>query len=173
MGRSEEYINEPLARHTTFRIGGPADRLVVPGDREDLIETVRACLRTRTPCFLLGRGSNTLVGDRGVRGIVIKNTGACLDLDVDGDTVRVGSSVPLQRLVRFCIGNNLEGMEYLYSVPGNVGGAVYMNAGRGIVENGFIADHLVCVEAFDGEGVRALTKEECGFGYRTSVFQRL
>lgn len=172
MSASGEYREEPLSRHTTIRIGGPAERLLVPQERSDLLDILRTCARTRTPFFILGRGSNTLVKDSGVKGIVIKNTASCTELDVEGNTVRAGSSVTLQRLVRFCIGNNLEGMEYLYSVPGNVGGAVYMNAGRGIAFNQSIADRLVSAEVFDGQKVRTLAKEECGFGYRTSVFQR-
>jgi UDP-N-acetylmuramate dehydrogenase len=92
---------------------------------------------------------------------------------VDKETVRIGSSVPLQRLVRVCIENGLQAMEYLYSVPGNVGGAVYMNAGRGIGFNQSVADHLVSVEVFDGGEVRTIRKEDCRFGYRTSLFQQM
>lgn len=168
-----EYFNEPLARHTTFRIGGSAERLVVPSSRDELVEILTACRRTRTSTFVMGRGSNLLVKDSGVKGVVIKNTESCRELDWNGKYVRAGSSVPLQKLVKFCVENGRVGMEYLYSVPGNVGGAICMNAGRGEAFNQSISDHLVSAEIFDGERVRTITKEEGSFSYRTSVFQTM
>jgi UDP-N-acetylmuramate dehydrogenase len=170
---TQEYREEPMSRHTTLKIGGPAERLIVPGDRKDLLEILSTCARTRTPYFVLGRGSNTLVKDKGVKGIVVKNTAACKELDVNGNDVKVGSSVTLQRLISECVKNGLYGMQYLSWVPGNVGGSVYMNAGLGINEKKCISDHLVSVEVWDGQTVRDLKKEECQFGYRTSVFHRM
>jgi len=175
MAEAGEYLNEPLSRHTTFKIGGPAERLIIPPDRRSLLETISGCIRTKTSFFLLGRGSNTLVKDRGVKGVVIKNTESCSELDYDGKYMKVGSSLPLQKLVRFCHENDLFGMEYLYSVPGNVGGAVCMNAGTGEYCNPVqaISDHLVSIEVFDGAAIKTIRKEECAFTYRTSIFHKM
>jgi UDP-N-acetylmuramate dehydrogenase len=170
---TEEYRDEPMSRHTTFKIGGPAERLIVPGDRKDLLEILGAYARNRIPFFVLGRGSNTLFKDEGMRGIVIKNTAACTELNIDGNDVTVGASVTLQRLISACVKSGLYGMEYLSWVPGNVGGAIYMNAGLGINEKKSISDHLVSVEVWDGGGIRAIKKEECKFEYRTSLFHRM
>ncbi len=168
-----ECRNEPMSRHTTLRIGGPAERLIVPTGRSDLLEVLATCVRTRTPFFVLGRGSNTLFKDDVIRGVVIKNTAACTELDIVGNEVTVGASVTLQRLISACVKNGLFGMEYLSWVPGNVGGAVYMNAGLGIDEKKCISDHLVSVEVWDGGTLRTVKREECQFGYRTSVFHRM
>mgnify|MGYP001564347419 CR=1 FL=1 len=168
-----ECRDEPLSRHTTIKIGGPADRMLVPTERRDLLDIIATCARTRTPFFVLGRGSNTLVRDEGIRGIVVKNTMACSELEIDGTDVRVGSSVPLQRMISACVESGLYGMEYLSWVPGNVGGAVYMNAGLGIDEKKCISDHLVSVEVWDGGAIRTVKNEDCEFGFRTSLFHRM
>ncbi|WP_306536990.1 UDP-N-acetylmuramate dehydrogenase [Geobacter sp.] len=168
-----EIKNEPLSSCTTFRIGGPADRLVTPPDRASLLDTLATCLRNRTPCFVLGRGSNVLFSDAGFRGVVIRNTAACNELDYDGETVTAGSSVPLQTFIRFCHSHGLHGMEYLYSVPGNIGGAVVMNAGRGESYAKAISDHILSVDVFDGSKIRTITRDDCGFSYRTSIFQQM
>lgn len=168
----KEFVNEPLANHTTFRIGGPAERLVIPQDKESLIEVIISCKERNIPFFILGRGSNVLICNEGLQGVVIKNTHACTELQIAGNYVNVGSSVSLQKLITFCIDNNLYGMEYLYSVPGNVGGAIYMNAGRGEKFKQSISNHIVSVEIFDGEKIRVLKQNECYFEYRSSIFQK-
>lgn len=167
-----ELIDEPLARHTTLRIGGPAERLIVPPDKDCFLDAVRTCVRTKTPYFVIGKGSNTLARDEGVKGIVVKNTSAFKELSIDGQRVKAGSSVTLQELIRFCVGNDLYGMEYLYSVPGNVGGAICMNAGRGAEFRQSISNHIVEVEIFDGELLRTLSRSDCRFGHRSSLFQK-
>jgi UDP-N-acetylmuramate dehydrogenase len=107
-----------------------------------------------------------------VIGTVIKNSLACRELELEGKYLKVGSSVPLQKLVIFCLKNNLYGMEYLFSVPGNVGGAICMNAGRGEQHKQSISDHVVSVEIFDGQRIEVLSNEQCRFGYRSSIFQK-
>ncbi len=162
--------NEPLYKHTTFRIGGPAELFLIPESEEELLESIRICKEKGMEYRILGRGSNLLVNDKGIKGAVTKNTEACTHLEKDGHFVRVGSSVSLQKFVRFCVENSLEGMEYLYSVPATVGGAIYMNAGRGRKHNLSISDALISVRVFDGDKVMELKKEECGFDYRYSIF---
>lgn len=166
-----KLYNEPMANHTTFKIGGPADVMVIPESEEELIKTVKECKENNTPFYILGNGSNILVNDEGIRGIVIKNTQACREVDVKNNIVEVGSSVYLQDFVRVCINHNLEGMEYLYSVPATVGGALFMNAGTRRKVNQQIGDNVLQVKIFDGEVIRKVDREDCAFGYRHSVFQ--
>ncbi len=161
---------ERLSDHTTLKIGGPAQRFYLPETREELIQTVRSCAAERVPYFILGCGSNVLFPDRGVKGAVIKNTESCREISRSGNFVSAGASVRLKDLVDFCVKNDLYGMEYLYPVPATVGGAVFMNAGRGEVQGLSISDHITGVEVFDGRKVNILSKEQCGFRYRYSVF---
>lgn len=167
----EELPRESLARHTTFKIGGPVDRLLIPRSCEALLDLVVECRAKKIPHFILGRGSNVLARDGRIRGVGIKNTAACRELSCAGNRVRAGASVPLQEFIRFCHDQGRVGMEYLYSVPGNIGGSIYMNAGTGEAENQALSDYLVAVDVFDGEKLRTLAKEDCQFSYRTSVFQ--
>ncbi len=168
----KEFINEPLSRHTTFHIGGPVDRMVIPESEEELVNFVRECVRNKVKFYVIGRGSNILARDSRIRGVVIKNTQACCDISLEGNKVTAGSSTTLQKLIEFCVANNLYGMEYLYSVPGNVGGAISMNAGRGARFKDHISDYLEYVRVFDGNSIRHIKKESCNFDYRDSIFRR-
>lgn len=163
---------EPLANHTTFRIGGPADLLAIPTTEEELLDTIQRCERDRLPWRLLGNGSNILVDDEGVDGVVIKMTKACGELTVQDGVVEAGASVTLQAFIQKCVRHNLEGMEYLYSVPATIGGAIYMNAGRGAGHPLCVGDRVEHVRVFDGEAIRLVPREACEFGYRRSIFQQ-
>ncbi len=172
MNRSE-YYNEPLSRHTTFKIGGIAECLCIPSSKDELIEKVMFCKKKKIPYYVIGRGSNLLICDEGLKGIVIKNTEACRTISVDDNyLVKVGSSIELQKLIAFGIENNLSGIEYLHSVPGNVGGAIWMNAGRGRAHKLSISDHVVSVEIFDGKEIRIINNKDCCFDYRSSIFHK-
>jgi len=166
----KRIYEEPLKNHTTFKIGGPAEVLSIPETENELINEITRCQNERMEYRILGNGSNILVDDEGVKGVVIKNTKTCTNLECDGNLVKVGSSVSLQKFVRFCVNNNLEGMEYLFSIPGTIGGAIYMNSGRGKKHNLSISDNLTSVKIFDGEKIRNLNKEACQFNYRSSTF---
>jgi len=163
---------ERLADHTTFRIGGVADHFCVPATQEELFRQALEAARSRIQYRVLGRGSNLLVPDSGVRGYVFKLTDCCGELSLEKTgTVRAGAGVSLHRLIGFCISHNLFAYEYLSSVPGTVGGAVAMNAGGGMHEGVCISDHLRSVTFFDGKQVRTMPKDECQFGFRRSRFQ--
>jgi len=167
--------DEPLSNHTTFKIGGPADVLSIPESEEELINEIRRCQSKGIDYRILGKGSNILVDDRGVNGIIIKNTKSCTTLERDGNIVRVGGSVLLPRFVRFCVNNDLEGMENLFSIPATVGGAIYMNAGNYVPKKGRnieISDNLISVKIFDGDKKRKILKESCDFKTRDSIFHR-
>lgn len=123
-------FNEPMARHTTLRVGGPADCYAEPGSEEALSILLRFCADTQTPVFMLGRGSNLLVLDRGIRGVVI-----CLaqpafsKVIVTGEEIHCGGGAKLKQVAVEARRNSLTGLEFLEGIPGSVGGALRMNAG--------------------------------------------
>lgn len=167
----KRLIKESMANHTTFRIGGPAN-ISIPENREELLNEIKRCLRERISYKILGNGSNILVKDGGLNGIVIKNTLALNYLYAEDDgRVTAGSSVLLPKLVNYCVENNLEGMEYLSSVPGTIGGAVYMNAGRG-PGGPCISDKIQAVKVFNGREIIELRKNDLLFSYRRSIFHK-
>ena len=164
--------NEPLAKYTTLRIGGKADIMLQPENEEELISSIINCRKENARFRMLGNGSNLLISDKGVRGYVINNQDACTQLEYSDGVVYAGSSVKVQAFVRFCVKNNLGATEYLFSIPATIGGAVFMNAGRGKHVNQQISDHLLCVRIFNGSDIVEISKDDCEFSYRSSVFQR-
>lgn len=169
--RMEIKHDEPLSQHTTLKIGGPAKILCIPHSQDELIKTILCCNEKNRPYRIIGKGSNLLITNRGLNEVIIKNTNSCMQIERRGNIVEVGSSVSLQSFVNFCVNNNLEGMEYLYSIPGTIGGAIYMNAGRGKKYNMAISDKIITVKFFDGYKTREITKEKCEFKYRSSIFR--
>jgi len=154
----------PLARLTSFNIGGPADFLV-PSDRPD--EVVEECHRRGVPCLLLGAGTNLLVADGGVEGLVLR----CVNRawKVDGRRVYAEAGLKMMRLARICADHDLVGLEWAIGVPGTVGGAVYQNAG---CWSGELADVLVAADGLcPGVGRRRWSPADLGLGYRTSALR--
>lgn len=162
----------PLHKHTTLRVGGVAEYFAEPASRAELLELVRDARELGVPYRVLGRGSNVYVAGDVVPGLTVRLTSACHELRVEGNRAAVGASVPLQHLLKHCARLGLGGMPYLHSVPGNVGGAIRMNAGRGRQHRQAIGDHVVSVTYFDGGEVRTRTRRQCRFRHRESVFHR-
>ncbi len=164
----DAYRNEPMSGHTTFAIGGPADLYVAVHSVIDLVGAVRVARMAGVPCFLLGGGSNLLVADAGIRGIVIENRTMhvivrCQD---EGIMVFAESGVPLADLARYCTHRGIGGLEWAVDVPGTVGGAVVGNAGA---YGGRMSDLVREASVFDRSNeIATLSAEELGFGYRTS-----
>ena len=120
---------EPLANHTTMKIGGPADILIIPNRVEAVKDIMDIVKKHDLPWTVIGRGSNLLVLDEGIRGVVIK-LGAGLDhLEIDGDQVTVGGGYSVVRLATSMSKKGMSGLEFAAGIPGSIGGAVYMNAG--------------------------------------------
>lgn len=165
-----EYKDEPLSSYTTFRIGGRARFLLQPENEEELIGLIADYRSKKTAYRVIGNGSNLLISDRGIPEPVINNQAACLRLEIVDGVVYAGSSVKLQSFIRFCVRNGVAAYEYLFSVPATIGGAIFMNAGRGKSMNQQISDYLVGVRVFDGKKVYEVSKNECDFGYRKSIF---
>jgi len=161
--RGKVLEREPMARHTSFRIGGPADLLIVPEDLDDLKAALAFARSQHLPVLVLGGGSNTLVRDGGIRGMVILPK-AFQDLARAGTEITAGAGVRVSRLLAFCSKQGLTGLEILSGVPGTVGGAVWGNAGAW---GGSVADHLVRVQAVTEEGGDlVLAREAVPFAYR-------
>lgn len=166
----EVMQNEPLANYTTWKIGGPADVLVVPNGKEELAETMRILHRHGESFMTIGRGSNMLVSDKGVRGVVIK-LGRGLDhIRFDDQTLTAGGAVSLIPLCVKAGKEGLTGLEFAGGIPGTVGGAVYMNAGaHGSDMSRILKEAEIVLET--GETIR-LRNDEMEFSYRHSLLHR-
>ncbi|MAT39801.1 MAG: UDP-N-acetylenolpyruvoylglucosamine reductase [Ectothiorhodospiraceae bacterium] len=151
-----------------MRTGGPVDILVDVGSISDLNILMRELNWESTRYLILGRGSNVLIPDNGIRGIVIRLEGEFTQLLSDGDILYAGAGARISNLVSYAIRRGYSGYERLAGIPGAVGGAVIMNAGAHGAE---ISDNVISVETFTREGLRAYSKEECQFEYRTSNLQ--
>ncbi|MDP7989836.1 UDP-N-acetylmuramate dehydrogenase [Bacillus sp. MHSD_36] len=162
-------VDEPLARYTTMKIGGPADILIVPKHVAGIEKTLQLVKKYKKKWTVIGRGSNLLVSDLGIEGVVIR-LGEGLDhLEVEKHRVRVGGGYPLIKLSTLLSRQGLAGLEFASGIPGSVGGAVYMNAGahKSDISN-ILSKALILFE--DGT-IDWLTHEEMEFSYRTSVLQ--
>src|SRR3989454_8564859 len=158
---------EPLAPHTSLRIGGPADFFLRVASEKDLVEAIEVARENELPVFVLGGGTNLLVADRGVRGVVLQN--AWRESSVDGEIVTASSGTELAHVAAVAARSGVEGLEWMATVPGTVGGAVHGNAGAFGSET---ADVLVDAELVDLNGDSWTARgDELGYSYRTSTLQ--
>ena len=161
--RGHLAANAPLDRETWFRVGGAAEVLFRPADRDDLILMLRE-MPEGTPVAVVGLGSNLLVRDGGVRGVVIRMGREMAGIEVNGDAVSAGAGAPDPAVAAAARDAGLAGLEFLSGIPGTIGGALRMNAGA---YGGEMADILTSCEAVDPEGeVHRLGPDDMGFGYR-------
>lgn len=159
--------NESMKSHTTFRVGGPADYFVVPGDAEELRKLILLCRKEQMPYYVLGNGSNLLVGDRGVRGVVIQIYKEMNQIRVDGDILTAQAGASLAAVANSALEHGLTGFEFAAGIPGTLGGASVMNAGA---YGGELKDVLVSVRVLTKEGeILTLSNKELKLGYRTSI----
>ena len=162
-------VNEPLARYTTMKIGGPADILIVPKHVAGIEKTLQLVKQYKTKWTVIGRGSNLLVSDQGIEGVVIR-LGEGLDhLEVEKHKVRVGSGYPLIKLSTLLSRQGLAGLEFASGIPGSVGGAVYMNAGAHKSDISSVLSKALIL--FEDGTIAWLTNKELEFSYRASVLQ--
>jgi UDP-N-acetylmuramate dehydrogenase len=159
-------VDEPMAKYTWMKVGGPADFYIEPADKDDLLAIVRYFRQQRFPWMMIGRGSNILVSDEGIRGAVLNVESALSSLSQSGGSIIAESGVRLTKFVDFCIQHGYAGSEMLAGIPGTVGGAVVMNAGA---HGGEISDHLLAIEVLREGVVEVVRKEEAGFYYRSSA----
>lgn len=161
--------NEPLARHTTYRIGGPARFMALPQNIADLVELAKKIKASSAPFFILGNGSNVLAPDEGFSGWVIKTTELEQNLEfLPGGVAHVSASMPNLRLVRKCAEAGWSGIEYLAGIPGTVGGAIWMNAGTA---EGWIERNLKSIQVYSlRAGEKIYKKNDFKFSYREQHF---
>jgi UDP-N-acetylmuramate dehydrogenase len=162
-------LNKPLAPFTTWKIGGPADLLIVPKDKERLAVALSILRRYNVPWMVIGRGSNMLITDKGVRGAVIK-LGKLLDyVRFEGETTYVGGGYSLIKLSAVASRRGLSGLEFAGGIPGSVGGAVYMNAGAHGSDMSRIVQHAEVM--LDNGELVVWKAEDLGYRYRHSILQ--
>jgi len=165
--RGRLIANQPLSDLTWFRVGGPAQALFTPADAEDL-GLLLAALDPEVPVTVIGLGSNLIVRDGGVPGVVVRLGGKAFGtVAIDGETLRVGTAVPDMRLAKAAAEAGLDGLAFFRGIPGSIGGALRMNAGA---HGGETTDVLVSAEGVDRAGnLRTFTHAEMGFTYRHSA----
>ncbi len=163
--------DEPMSRHTTFSVGGPADIFVQPSTIEELEWTMLCARERELPFFIVGNGSNLLVSDQGFRGIIVQLGKEFQEIRVEGETMEVQAGALLSRVARTALDHSLTGLEFAAGIPGSMGGATAMNAGAyGGEMKDVIKEALVLTK--DGQLVR-LTADELDLGYRhSSVFDK-
>ena len=162
--------NEPMNKHTTFKIGGPADLFVKVEKLEELKYAIDICKAKNIPITIIGNGSNVLVKDNGIRGVTIKLNFKDIEL-VDDNTIKAESGVLLSKISNFAYENGLTGFEFACGIPGTIGGAIRMNAGA---HGKPISDVIAFTTYFDKENgsIHKISNEENGFGYRESIFSK-
>jgi len=172
LNKENLYYNEPMAKHTSFKIGGPADVFIKVDNIEELKETLDLSKQNQIPLTIIGNGSNLLVTDKGIRGITAKLN--LKDIEIKNENnkqiIKVEAGVPVGLLAQKLLKEEITGFEELSGIPGTIGGAVIMNAGAHGKE---LKDILKKVTAMDYNGnIHEFTNEECLFSYRNSRFQK-
>ena len=163
-------INEPMKNHTSFQIGGACDILVLPRSQSEIKKIIDLCRENQTPFFVMGNGTNLLIKDSGIRGVVIKLAQNFNDIKVDGNIITCKAGVAMSAISRVALENSLSGLEFANGIPGSVGGACVMNAGA---YGGEMADVVKKVKVMDFEGnVYEMSKDQIGYSYRKSSLQK-
>ena len=161
--------NEPMSKHTTFKIGGNATALITVESIADLSDLYSLCNKLEVPCFVIGNGSNLLINDNGYEGIVFRLSGDFNNITLlEDNVIKCGAGITLARLCKIACENSLTGLEFAWGIPGTVGGAVYMNAGAYNEEMEMVVDNIAYVSP-DGQ-VGTKSASELKFSYRHSVF---
>ena len=170
LGEDRVFTDEPMKQHTTFKIGGPADYFLVPESGEEAGEIIKICKQTDIPYFILGNGSNLLVGDGGYRGVVIQIYRNMSAVTTEGTIITAQAGALLSSVAAVAKNASLTGFEFAGGIPGTVGGAAVMNAGA---YGGEMKDVLVEVTVMDAAGnIFTIPAEKLELGYRTSIIKK-
>jgi len=163
-------MNESLKKHTTYGIGGPADLMIFPKSKQDLIKVIEIINKNKIQLTILGSGSNVLVSDNGIRGAVISLKNSLKKIEVDDNILYAECGTMLGKIVKHAVKNNLIGLENLNGVPGTLGGALIMNAGAW---GGEISENLIHVEVINSKSeIQKIQKKDLNFSYRQSSFNK-
>jgi len=161
--------DESMKKHTSFRIGGPADLMIIPSDVEQIKKAYEVLKAYDIPVMVMGNGSNLLVRDKGIRGAVIKIAERFSRAEVKGESIQAQSGILLSALSRIALNASLTGLEFASGIPGTLGGAVTMNAGA---YGGEMKDVIQWVSVLDEDNnIKVLNKDQLDLGYRTSIIQ--
>lgn len=162
-------LDEPMSRHTTFKIGGPADCFVMPSTVKEAVDVIKIIHKYNMPFTMIGNGSNLLVMDKGIRGIVVNLNERFAEIRQENNTVYAQCGALMADVSKFAGKCSLTGLEFAVGIPGSIGGCIFMNAGAydGEIKN---AVKSVTTVTKDGKLVR-YTNEQAQFGYRHSIFQ--
>lgn len=170
-GEKNILKDEPMSAHTTFRIGGPADYFAMPSSAEEIRRIVSLCIEQEVPYYIIGNGSNLLVGDKGFRGVIIQIFKNMRDIRTEGETVTAQAGALLSKVAAAAYDAGLTGFEFASGIPGTLGGAVRMNAGA---YGGEMSQVLKSAAVLTAEGeVLTIPVEEMKMGYRTSIVSRM
>ena len=163
------FENEPMSKHTSYGIGGPALAYIIPKDKNDLTVILKHATNYKIPVYFIGSGSNLLVSDDGIKGIVLSPQKSLKKLQINDNCILAESGVMLGKLVKESIKRNLTGLESLVGVPGTLGGALIMNAGA---FGGEISNYLISVDVMTSKGkLKSYNSNEINFSYRLSSFK--
>ena len=169
-GEENVLRDEPMSRHTTFRIGGPADYFVAPKDKGEIKKIIKFCRKEQVPFYVIGNGSNLLVGDRGYRGVIIQIFKQMSKIEVDGEQIMAQAGALLSKLAAAALDASLTGFEFASGIPGTLGGALRMNAGA---YGGEMKQVVLSADVLTPAGdFITLSVDELGMGYRTSIISK-
>lgn len=158
-------FDELMSSHTTFKTGGPADIMLLPQSAEEICKAIDLCKGNAIPCIIIGNGSNLLVRDKGIRGVVIKLGKNFSKIDINKNIIKAQSGALLSTVANTAYKASLTGMEFAAGIPGSIGGAVCMNAGA---YGGEMKDIIKEVTVFDGKQIKTVSGKEAEFEYRNS-----
>ena len=166
-GDSNVRCDEPMSSHCTFRAGGTAKYYVIPDEYKKVRDVLRLCVEENIPYYVIGNGSNLLVQDDGFDGVIIEIDSALAKIEINGNEIVAKAGAKLSKIAVKALNESLTGFEFAYGIPGNLGGAVTMNAGA---YGGEMQDVLKWVKVLDNNGeMKTLKAEELELGYRTSI----
>lgn len=158
--------NEPMSRHTTFRVGGPADLMYFPASSSQLVKALNAAEERQIPVLVMGNGSNMIVRDGGIRGLVIVLGERFSQISIEGEILSTQAGASMARVAAAAQAASLSGLEFISGIPGTLGGGCAMNAGA---YGGQLSDVLVDAEVYLNGEIRTLSREELQMGYRTTL----
>ncbi|MDP2207960.1 MAG: UDP-N-acetylmuramate dehydrogenase [Bacteroidota bacterium] len=160
-------VNEPMSKYTSMRVGGPADLLITPANKEDAVNLITYLQKNIIDYIVMGNGTNLLVSDTGVRSVVVNFSSGLNQIKIENNLVKAEAGIILARFVDFCIRHSRSGVEKLAGIPGTIGGAILMNAGA---YGSQISDFIYEIEIVKDGQLQKIKKEDANFGYRTSGF---
>lgn len=165
LNKNQIFIDEPMKKHTTFKIGGNADYLLLPDSIEQILDCIKICKENNIDYYVIGNGSNLLVTDKGFRGVIIKILKNFNDITINGNIITAKSGATLSSIAKKAYDNSLTGLEFASGIPGTIGGGVSMNAGA---YGGELKDVVKTVTVLKDNEIVTLDNKECNFEYRNS-----